>query len=827
MNTSSFSDAKKLPELLAPAGSYECLKAAVQGGADAVYLGLKSNNARIGAENFDFATLEDAVSYAHSYGVKVFLTLNTLVNDNEIQDTIDSALKAAELGVDALIIQDMGLGIKLLEHRRKFPSSLPLEIHASTQMSIYNVSGLKFLKSLGFDRCITARELRLTELAEMCRENIMDIEFFCHGALCISLSGQCLLSSYLSGGIEGSKTYTALPRSGNRGTCAGPCRLKYTFQPDKFSQISKFNYKLSPSDIATLNYLDELIATGVHSLKIEGRLKSPEYVAYVTRQYRNALDNYARYGTSKINPGENSTSLTNMQLLFGRDTFISGNHFGLMQQDAITLDYSGRKGLFLGTITEAPTKLTSPKGMPKNLTLFRIKVKGPDCGLKNGDGITVLRGKILAGGSINKIEKSANSIHITVAGTVEDNYFFTEKTVAAPVYYTFSSQLYDDIHLIMKDGYIRTKSTITAHFMAKTGSKPILTYTFENISATAMGKMDVQPATNTPVSSDCIKSEISKLGNTSFTCTDISLDIDENIFLPMSEIKKLRRDAIGQLYINIRLAKIAKNSNSYPTDNLTQIQEFVENTVKLPDTSLYFYNYNDFLRYDFSNITRPVTVYLPMLVFEKESLALMCKQKMSKLPDKSLLLTYFPYINIGNNYKEILSQIQNAAPHVDGYMLSNPGDIQLFAEFATRCLSDKKYILTADHSFNVYNKQALDFYTSLGISCVTLSPELSSSQVNECVANRKNINKGQVEYIVSGPITLMRMRYCLLSDGKCKQCKKADSCSYIRKLTDTNSNTFIVKSLGKDCHNLLLSEPLKRQKIPAVNLIARYNILSI
>ena len=827
MNTSSFFDAKKLPELLAPAGSYECLKAAVQGGADAVYLGLKSNNARVGAENFDFATLEDAVSYAHSYGVKVFLTLNTLVSDNEIQDAIDSALKAAELGVDALIVQDIGLGIKLLEQRKKFPSSLPLEIHASTQMSIYNVSGLKFLKSLGFDRCITARELRLTELAEMCRENIMDIEFFCHGALCISLSGQCLLSSYLSGGIEGSKTYTALPRSGNRGTCAGPCRLKYAFQPDKFSQISKFNYKLSPSDIATLNYLDELIATGVHSLKIEGRLKSPEYVAYVTRQYRNALDNYARYGTSKINPGENSTSLTNMQLLFGRDTFISGNHFGLMQQDAITLDYSGRKGLFLGTITEAPTKLASPKGMPKNLTLFRIKVKGSDCGLKNGDGITVLRGKILAGGSINKIEKSANSIHITVAGTVEDNYFFTEKTVASPVYYTFSSQLYDDIHLIMKEGYVRTKTAIVAHFMAKTGSKPTLTYTFENISATSMGKTDVQPATNTPVSSDSIKSEISKLGNTSFMCTDISLDIDENIFLPMSEIKKLRRDAIEQLYINIRLAKMAKNSNSYPTDNLIKIQEFVEKTVKLPDTSLYFYNYNDFLRYDLSNITRPVTVYLPMLAFEKESLALMCKQKMNKLPEDSLLLTYFPYINIGNNYKDILSQIQSAATHVDGYMLSNPGDIQSFADFATTCLSDKKYILTADHSFNVYNKQALDFYTNLGISCVTLSPELSASQVNECIANRKNDSKGQAEYIVSGPITLMRMRYCLLSDGKCKQCRKADSCSYTRRLADTSSNTFIVKSLGRDCHNILLSEPLKRQKIPAVNLVARYNILSI
>lgn len=222
------------PELLAPAGSFACLKAAVQSGADAVYLGLKTGSARMGAENFTFEELEQALRYAHIRGVRVYLALNTLFFEETFETGYQTAKKAAQLGVDALILQDLGLAAEIGKSRRDFPC----ELHASTQMSVYNEEGLHFLKNLGFDRCIAARELSLAEIAQLCSAGIMDVEVFCHGALCMSISGQCLLSSFIGG------------RSGNRGECAQPCRRKYALIEDGLR--TPYAYRLSPADFASL-----------------------------------------------------------------------------------------------------------------------------------------------------------------------------------------------------------------------------------------------------------------------------------------------------------------------------------------------------------------------------------------------------------------------------------------------------------------------------------------------------------------------------------------------------------------------------------------------
>ena len=830
MNANSFHPAKAIPELLSPAGSYDALKSAVANGADAVYLGLKANNARMGAENFDFDILKDAVSYAHSYGVKVFLTLNTLLPTSGLDYACENALQAASLGVDSLICQDMGLASRLLNHRKAHPADLPLEIHASTQMSIYNIGGLKLLKEMGFDRCITARELRLSELEEMCRANIMDIEFFCHGALCISISGQCLLSAYLSGAIEGSPlsdTASLSARSGNKGTCAGPCRLKYGFIPDKFSQGKPvYNYKLSPSDISTLSYLDDVIRTGVRSLKIEGRLKSPEYVAYVTRQYRNALDNYVKHGNCHPDKNDCMASVSNMQLLFGRDKFISGNHMGMMNQDAITLDYPGRKGLFIGTMDSAPVKLPRPASMPKNLTQFKITIKSNSCLLKNGDGVTILKGIPVAGGSINKVENTGyNTYSLTIAGNIENGRFFTDKFVGAPVFQTYSSELYDEIKALTKNAYDRRKHAILADFTAHVGEKPVLTYTInayngEKISASVTGETEVQTALAAPVNADDITRELTKLGNTPYECNTVSIDVDNNIFLPMSAIKAMRRNAIGKLETILR-----QSNNLCDADSISKPTLHINSSASLPATSLYFYNSDDFTRMNFSKLSKPVIIYLPIEAFSRLSSGLTFRQKVDNLPAGSLLLAYFPFINIGNNQKDIYKLLESSSTFTDGYMLTNPGDYKMFETFVQNDKSGKKYVLTADNSFNVCNRDALDFYHNLEISSVTLSPEMTADEVLECVAAKPFTDKKYAEYIVSGPITLMRMRYCLLADGKCRQCKKIPSGSLTRKLSDISSRTFTVKSLGNDCHNILLSEAIKRPGISHPGIITRFNIL--
>ena len=254
-------------ELLAPAGSMEALRAAVQNGADAVYLGYDTFNARMGAQNFSADELQEAVVYCHVRGVKVHLTLNTLVSDREMPQAADVIRTAAAFGVDAFIVQDLGVAALC---REIAPS---VAIHASTQMSIHSLEGVQQVAELGVSRVVLARELPREEIAHICRRSPVEIEVFVHGALCMCYSGQCYLSSVIG------------RRSGNRGQCAQPCRLPYGY-----GRFEPSRYPLSLRDNCLIEYLDDLRRMGVASLKIEGRMKRPEYVAVVTKAYRAAID---------------------------------------------------------------------------------------------------------------------------------------------------------------------------------------------------------------------------------------------------------------------------------------------------------------------------------------------------------------------------------------------------------------------------------------------------------------------------------------------------------------------------------------------------------
>ena len=252
----------KLPELLAPAGSFECLLAAVEAGADAVYVGGKRFGARAYAKNFSTEELGRAVSYCHLHGVKLYVTLNTLILDLELKDAVEYAKELWQIGVDALIVADLGVAAEI---KKYIPS---LEIHASTQASIHNTNGAEVAKEMGCTRAVVARELSLENITEICEKSSVEIEVFLHGALCVCHSGQCLFSSLVGG------------RSGNRGECAQPCRLPY----------NNGKYALSLKDLSLASHIRELISSGVASLKIEGRMKSAAYVYTVTGIYRKLLD---------------------------------------------------------------------------------------------------------------------------------------------------------------------------------------------------------------------------------------------------------------------------------------------------------------------------------------------------------------------------------------------------------------------------------------------------------------------------------------------------------------------------------------------------------
>src|SRR5689334_10933680 len=262
-----------IPELIAPAGDWECAKAAVENGADAIYFGLEKFNARMRAHNFTEADLPKLMEFLHRRGVKGYVTFNTLIFENEMAQAEEYVRAIISAGVDAAIVQDVGICRLIRQLSPDFP------IHASTQMSITSAAGVEFARDLGCDLVVLARECSIKEIANINQQLAVPLEVFVHGALCVAYSGQCLTSEALGG------------RSANRGECAQACRMPYELIADgKQVPLGDRKYLLSPQDLAGLDLLPELVRAGVASLKIEGRLKSPEYVANITRIYRKALD---------------------------------------------------------------------------------------------------------------------------------------------------------------------------------------------------------------------------------------------------------------------------------------------------------------------------------------------------------------------------------------------------------------------------------------------------------------------------------------------------------------------------------------------------------
>ena len=334
----------KKVELLAPAGNMEALKAAIQAGCDAVYIGGKNFGARAFSKNFSDEEIIVAINYAHLYGVKVYITVNTLIYDNEVDEFIKYIEFIHKNNVDAIIIQDLGM-LDLV--RKTFPE---LEIHASTQMHIHNLDGVKLLEELGVKRIVLARETDIDTVKYIKNNAKAEIEIFIHGALCISYSGECLMSSLIGG------------RSGNRGACAGSCRLKYDVIDQNGHKLNKGDYPLSTKDLNSLEYIGDLIDSGIDSFKIEGRMKSKEYVYKVVSIYRKAIDNYYKYKKVIINDDD----MLELKKIFNReytkgflnhaknDEIINGfrpNHMGVIVGEIVDYHHKTAKIRLFDEIT--------------------------------------------------------------------------------------------------------------------------------------------------------------------------------------------------------------------------------------------------------------------------------------------------------------------------------------------------------------------------------------------------------------------------------------------------------------------------------------------
>jgi len=535
----------KKPELLAPTGNMESLKAAISAGCDAVYLSGKQFGARSFAANFTNDELKEAIEFAHLYGVKVYITVNTLIYDEEVNEFMEYIEYIHNLNVDAVIMQDLGM-MDLV--RKVFPN---LEIHASTQAHIHNLEGTIMMEEMGLKRVVLARETPIELIKEIKEKTNIEIEIFVHGALCISYSGQCLMSSLIGG------------RSGNRGTCAQCCRQPYDLIVDN-KKVNKNKYLLSTKDLNTLNYLGELIEKGIDSLKIEGRMKRPEYVYTVVSLYRKAIDSYVETGVINITDKE----IKELKMIFNRE-FTKGIIFNEDNDNIINSYRPNHMGIEIGRVVdykknEAKIKLIDDLNLQDG-----IRIVNNDIGFtvtnmyKNRKKVkTATKGDIITLKIDRKISKNSLVVKTTDYNQLQEIEKKITKLPKIPI----------DIKVfIRKNNHMKIEIT---------DDKNTIFYEDNNI---------IEEAIKNPTTKQEVIKQISKLGNTCYNIRYIYIDMDDNVFIPVKLLNELRRGGINNLNQS-RLYNILVMKCDYTID--------VPNFKKVKRKSLLISKEKDYEKYD-------------------------------------------------------------------------------------------------------------------------------------------------------------------------------------------------------------------------------------
>ena len=520
----------KKVELLSPAGNMESLKAAVHNGADAIYLSGKNYGARKFANNFTLEEIESAIKYCHLYGVKVYITVNTMIYDDELEELLEYIKQIHEYGVDAIIVQDIGL-IKIV--RELYPN---LEIHASTQAHNHNKEGLEFFKSLGVTRVVLARELSINEIKKL--EVDIEKEIFIHGALCVSYSGECLFSSLV------------LNRSGNRGECAGLCRLPYELYENDEKVDLKDRYLLSMKELSSILHIKEILDSGVDSLKIEGRMKSPEYVGFVTSLYRRLIDKY--YNNEEVSI--TNDDLNNLKVLYNRE-FTKGFLNNEDKKNIVNSKNPNHQGIYLGEVLGYTPKI-------------KIKLA---CDLFQGDGIRLPNNEgMIANFIYNEKDLLINK------GTKDSIIYLDNKVdlkIKGKALKTLDSNLNKELA-----NYRLKKISVNFEVFAKKDEMLTISISDDENKVTK-SSIKLEKALNKNTTKEEISEKLIKLGNTPFIVDQINFMVDDDVFIPIKEINNLRRELVEEL-ISIREAKkksviIAKKNKGNINQNLTNEFSFL------------------------------------------------------------------------------------------------------------------------------------------------------------------------------------------------------------------------------------------------------------
>lgn len=801
----------KRVELLAPAGNMDAFVAAVENGADAVYVGLKEFSARQYAANFDIHELENAVNYGHVRGVKVYLTINTLISDRELEQALKLTEQAYNIGIDALIVQDIGFASII---KKCFKG---LDIHASTQMTVHNLDGVKLMEKLGFKRVILSRELSLEEISEITANSGIEIEIFVHGALCVCYSGQCLMSSIIGG------------RSGNRGKCAQPCRLPYKLSGSGMilPGDNEASYLLSPKDLCGLDILEDIVATGVRSLKIEGRMKSPEYVAITVGIYRKYLDRIVTnsQGNENCQVNKNAKKKENLSLdiskdmktlaqVFNRGGFSKGYFFGKTGKDMICWEKPKNWGLPLGEVIS----------YDKKDKMIKIKLKD---NISVGDGIEVwtdgtkeespgtIVSEIVLGGKNVKEAGAGEIVHI---GRIKGKINGGEK-----VYKTSDKKLIDAARESYTRGY-KKKLTVIGTVILRKGEAACLSVKDEDGNEVEV-KSNAAPeeAINRPMTVDKVKEQVNKTGNTPFEFRELHVIADNSIIFPVKELNMLRRQALEELERK-RIGKYKREPKSDGTlyKNCFMGNYSVEFQARLrdkkqspqyPGISVLFYKYELQDRHKLPDaLCQADRIYLPFNFFILNlSQKNVLENHIAALKEKGCeVYVWLSPVTRGNYDMLIKAKMPDVLQlGIDGVMVGNTGSIKYLTELLRDREKFRKVKITGDYSLNVFNSVSAKEYHKMGLDGITLSYELTLKQVEAiCTMTGSEVEK---EVVVYGRIPLMTSEYCVVGAFAGGASAKANT----RCLEPCSRGTYeIVDRIGArfpvycdkiDCRNVILN----------------------
>lgn len=749
-------------ELLAPAGSREALVAAVENGANAIYLAGNAFGARAYASNFDREALREAIHFAHLRKVAIHVTVNTIVADEEMGPLRDYLRFLYEAGADAVLVQDLGVA-------RVAHETVPdLPLHASTQMSVSSLEGVRALAELGFTRVVLARELSLKEIRHICAHAPVEIETFMHGALCVCYSGQCLMSSMIGG------------RSGNRGRCAQPCRLPYTLVDEKGQDVlgdKAGSYLLSPRDLSTIDVIPDLIEAGVSSLKIEGRMKRPEYVATVVRTYREAIDTYYAGKGYAVTQEERD----DLAQIFNRDfttAYLEGRPGKAMMSDR----RPNNRGLLIGRVTAydwdariVTVKLSGRLGLGDQVD-FWVKVGGrvtaTISSLRDAKGREVEEGQ------------AGDTVSFAIPSAVRDH---------DRVFKVYDARLMERAKETYASGAPVRRIPVAIVVRAAVG-EPLTVTLCDAEGHRGEGRTDFigESARKRPLSEEIIRKQVSRLGTSVYEMKSLHCDIAGEVMVPMSEINEARRKAVEALDA-LRLKEIeAREHRPEP--------KFTDRIARPTPKKAHFLVAVDTL----GKAEAALAAGADGILFGGESY-------------EHRVIAPEEYERAWQMAREAGARIDFNTPRIvhDGQQKHVERLLAAFAAFPpdavhvhniamlalVRRLTD--FAIHADYSLISYNKQTLAFLKDYGASSATLSPELTAKEIRQ-LAKESPL---PLTCIVHGRLELMVSNYCVTGSflGGCGEGPCTQPCTRGHFALKDRKDALFPLAMDQFCHMHVLN----------------------